>query len=161
HVGGTCINEGCTPTKTMVASARVAYLAQRGAEYGVTTGPVTVDLPRVRERKRAVVARFRDGGQHRLESTANLDLILGNARFTGPRQRASEPTLRPDAPHRVTADLVFINSGGRPARPSLEGVDRVSTLDSTSIMELADLPEHLLVMGGGYVGLEFAQMFRR
>src|ERR1700752_4100602 len=86
HVGGTCINEGCTPTKTMVASARVAYLARRGAEYGVGTGQISIDLARVRERKQAVVDSFRNGSQRRLESTANLDLIFGDARFTGEKQ---------------------------------------------------------------------------
>jgi len=161
HVGGTCINEGCTPTKTMVASARVAYLAGRGADYGVQTGPITVDLARVRERKRAVVESFRSGSQRRLESTPNLDLIFGDARFAAAKELDVRPTLNGGGPRRLTADLVFINSGGRSARPKLEGLDRVATLDSTSIMELAELPDHLLVMGGGYIGLEFAQMFRR
>jgi len=161
HVGGTCINEGCTPTKTMVASARVAYLAGRGADYGVRTGPISVDLARVRERKRAIVEKFRSGGQRRLESTPNLDLIFGDARFIAAKELDVRPTKNGGSPRRITADLVFLNPGCRPARPKLEGVDRVATLDSTSIMELADLPNHLLVIGGGYVGLEFAQMFRR
>jgi pyruvate/2-oxoglutarate dehydrogenase complex dihydrolipoamide dehydrogenase (E3) component len=158
HVGGTCINEGCTPTKTMVASARVAYLAGRGADYGVRTGAVSVDLPRVRERKRAIVQNFRDGSQRRLEATPGLDLIFGEARFAGPRT----VTVRSaEGERRLTADLAFINTGGRPARPRLEGLSRVPALDSTSIMELGELPAHLLVIGGGYIGLEFAQMFRR
>ena len=161
HVGGTCINEGCTPTKTMVASARVAYLARRGAEYGVRTGPVSVDLARVRERKRAIVESFRTGSQRRLEATANLDLIFGAARFTGLRQMEVRPAHNGGEPRRLTADLVFLNTGGRPARPAVEGVERVGALDSTSVMELDTLPEHLLVLGGGYIGLEFAQMFRR
>lgn len=161
HVGGTCINEGCTPTKTMVASGRVAYLARRGDDYGVRAGPVSVDLARVRERKRAIVERFRSGSQRRLESTANLDLILADARFTGIRELEIRSTRNGGEARRVSADLVFINAGGRPSQPALEGLDRVSALDSTSIMELAELPEHLLVMGGGYIGLEFAQMFRR
>jgi pyruvate/2-oxoglutarate dehydrogenase complex dihydrolipoamide dehydrogenase (E3) component len=161
HVGGTCINEGCTPTKTMVASARVAYLARRGADYGVRTGPVSVDLARVRERKRAIVESFRSGSERRLESTDGLDLIAGDARFTGPRAVEVTSTGNGGDVRRLTADLVFINTGGRSARPPLEGLDRVAALDSTSIMELAEVPEHLLVMGGGYIGLEFAQMFRR
>jgi pyruvate/2-oxoglutarate dehydrogenase complex dihydrolipoamide dehydrogenase (E3) component len=154
HVGGTCINEGCTPTKTMVASARVAYLARRGADYGVETGPIRVDMTRVRERKRAIVESFRGGSERRLRATPGLELIYGEARFTGPR------TVRVDG-RTLEADLVFINTGGRPADPDVEGLDAVSPLDSTSIMELGDLPEHLLVLGGGYIGLEFAQMFRR
>src|SRR5580692_7994907 len=85
HVGGTCVNEGCTPTKTMVASGRVAYLARRGADYGVHTGAITVDMSRVRERKRDIVNKFRDGNQRRIEKTANLELIYGEASFTGPR----------------------------------------------------------------------------
>jgi pyruvate/2-oxoglutarate dehydrogenase complex dihydrolipoamide dehydrogenase (E3) component len=161
HVGGTCINEGCTPTKTMVASARVAYLARRGADYGVKTGPVTVDLARVRERKRAVVESFRSGSQRRLEATANLNLIFGDARFTREKELEVRPTLNSGAPSQFSADLIFINTGGRASCTVLQGVERVPALDSTSIMELAEPPEHLLIMGGGYIGLEFAQMFRR
>ena len=161
HVGGTCINEGCTPTKTMVASARVAYLARRGADYGVRAGPITVDLSRVRERKQAVVDSFRNGGQRRLESTPNLDLIFGDAQFTGVKQVAVRRTLNGGRRQSLNADLVFVNSGCRPARPALQGLDQISALNSTSIMELTDVPEHLLILGGGYIGLEFAQMFRR
>jgi pyruvate/2-oxoglutarate dehydrogenase complex dihydrolipoamide dehydrogenase (E3) component len=154
HVGGTCINEGCTPTKTMVASARVAYLARRGADYGVGTGPVTVDLARVRERKRAVVKSFRAGSLRRVEATEGLELICAEARFTGPKQVAVDGRM-------LEADLVFINTGGRPAAPDVEGLDQVPSLDSTSVMELDLVPEHLIVLGGGYIGLEFGQMFRR
>ncbi len=154
HVGGTCINEGCTPTKTMIASARVAYLARRGKDYGVRTGPVEVDLGRVRERKRAIVKSFRAGSLRRLEAAPGLDLICREARFTGARRLAVDGRV-------LEADLVFINTGGRPAAPDVEGLDRVPSLDSTSIMELAQVPEHLIVLGGGYIGLEFGQMFRR
>jgi pyruvate/2-oxoglutarate dehydrogenase complex dihydrolipoamide dehydrogenase (E3) component len=154
HVGGTCVNEGCTPTKTMVASARVAYLARRGADYGVRTGEVRVDLARVRERKRSIVESFRSGSQRRLESTKGLDLVFGEARFVGPR------TVAVDG-RRLEGDLVFVNTGCRPAAPEVEGLPAVTPLDSTSIMELDCLPEHLIVLGGGYIGLEFAQMFRR
>jgi pyruvate/2-oxoglutarate dehydrogenase complex dihydrolipoamide dehydrogenase (E3) component len=154
HVGGTCINEGCTPTKTMVASARVAYLAKRGADYGVNTGPITIDMVRVRQRKRDIVERFRSGSEHRIVSTPGLDLRLGEARFVGPK------TLQV-GDQQLTADRIFINVGARPSRPPIPGLDSVPTLDSTSIMELDCVPEHLLVLGGGYVGLEFGQMFRR
>jgi pyruvate/2-oxoglutarate dehydrogenase complex dihydrolipoamide dehydrogenase (E3) component len=112
----------------------------------------------VRDRKRAIVESFRGGSQRRLESTGNLHLIFGDARFIGQRAVA---VAAPGGERRLTADLVFINTGGRSARPKLEGLARVPALDSTSIMELTELPEHLLVMGGGYIGLEFAQMFRR
>ena len=154
HVGGTCINVGCTPTKTMVASARVAYLARRAADYGVETGPVRVDLGRVRQRKRAIVESFRGGSQRRIETTDGLDLVFGEAQFVAPRTVAVDGRV-------VQADLVFINSGGRPAPPDVSGLDRVGPLDSTSIMELDRIPEHLVILGGGYIGLEFAQMVRR
>ena len=155
HVGGTCINEGCTPTKTMVASARVAYLARRAADYGVTiSGQVGIDMPKVRQRKRDIVDQFRSGSQRRIENTPGVDLIFGQACFVGPK------TLETNG-QTLSADLVFLNAGARPSRPSLPGLDQVHTLDSTSIMELDQVPEHLLVLGGGYVGLEFGQMFRR
>jgi pyruvate/2-oxoglutarate dehydrogenase complex dihydrolipoamide dehydrogenase (E3) component len=154
HVGGTCTNQGCTPTKTMVASARVAYLARRGADYGVETGPVQVDLARVRERKRDIVKQFRAGSLRRIESTPGVELICAEARFTGPRRIAVDGRS-------LEADLVFINTGCRPAAPDVEGLDQAPSLDSTSIMELDQVPEHLLVLGGGYIGLEFGQMFRR
>ena len=153
HVGGTCINEGCTPTKTMVASARVAYLARRGADYGVETGPIQVNLARVRERKRDIVKRFRAGSLRRIEADG-VDLICAEARFTGPRRVTVDGRS-------LEADLVFINTGCRPAAPGVEGLDQVPSLDSTSIMELDQVPEHLLILGGGYIGLEFGQMFRR
>jgi pyruvate/2-oxoglutarate dehydrogenase complex dihydrolipoamide dehydrogenase (E3) component len=158
HVGGTCVNEGCTPTKTMVASARVAYLARRAADYGVRTGPVSVDLARVRQRKRAIVESFRKGSEGGL-ARAGVDLIMGEARFSGPH--TVEVRRNDGAAVTLTAPWVFVNTGARPARPPLPGLDGVPALDSTSIMELDEVPEHLLVLGGGYVGLEFAQMFRR
>jgi pyruvate/2-oxoglutarate dehydrogenase complex dihydrolipoamide dehydrogenase (E3) component len=159
HVGGTCINEGCTPTKTMVASARVAYLARRGADYGVQTGPVTVDMTKVRQRKRDIVDSFRNGSQSRIESTKGVDLLMGEARFTGPK--TLEVRLKSGETQQLTAGTIFLNAGDRPAKPAMSGIENVSTLDSTSIMELDTVPEHLLVVGGGYVGLEFGQMFRR
>ena len=159
HVGGTCVNEGCTPTKTMVASARVAYLARRGADYGVQTGPVSVDMTRVRQRKRDIVEIFRIHNLHPIETTEGLDLLMGEASFTGPK--TLEVRLNNGELRQLTATTIFINAGARPAKPSISGIEDVSTLDSTSIMELDRVPEHLLVVGGGYVGLEFGQMFRR
>ena len=159
HVGGTCINEGCTPTKTMVASARVAYLARRGADYGVQTGPVTIDMTKVRQRKRDIVESFRNSGQRRIETTEGVDLLMGEASFTGPK--ALELRLNNGEMRQLTASTILINAGARPAKPSITGVEAVSTLDSTSIMELDVVPEHLLIVGGGYIGLEFGQMFRR
>src|SRR5262252_2728673 len=159
HVGGTCVNVGCTPTKTMVASARVAYLARRAADFGVRCGPVAVDLDQVRRRKQAIVDDFRTGGQRRLQNAENVELIFGAGRFTAPR--VVEVTLKAGGTRTLTADAIFINTGARPARPALDGLDSVEALDSTSIMELSAVPEHLLILGGGYVGLEFGQMFRR
>ena len=158
HVGGTCINEGCTPTKTMVASARVAYLARRAADYGVRIGAVEIDMRRVLQRKRDIVESFRSGSERRIEETPGLELIRGEARFTGPKRLA---VATADGPVELTAERIFINTGARPDRPRIEGIEAVPTLDSTSIMELDEVPEHLLVLGGGYVGLEFGQMFRR
>ena len=159
HVGGTCVNEGCTPTKTMVASGRVAYLARRAADYGVHTGAISIDLGKVRERKRAIVNRFRNGSQSRIEKTANLDLIFGEARFTAPK--SVELRLKDGGQQTISANYVFINTGTRASRPKVEGLEAVSSLDNASIMELDAVPEHLLVMGGGYIGLEFGQLFRR
>ncbi len=159
HVGGTCVNEGCTPTKTMVASARVAYLSRRGVNYGVHAGEISIDMERVRQRKRDIVASFRDGSQGRIEKTPNLDLIFGEARFTAPNSIAVR--AKDGSEKQLTGEKFFLNAGARPTVPKLEGLNDVAYLDSTSIMELDHVPEHLLVLGGGYVGLEFGQMFRR
>jgi pyruvate/2-oxoglutarate dehydrogenase complex dihydrolipoamide dehydrogenase (E3) component len=157
-VGGTCINRGCTPTKTMVASARVAYLARRGADYGVRTGPVTIDMGKVRERKRAIVSSFRKNREMHLEK-AKADLIRGEASFTGPRQL--RVALNGGGERLLRADQIFIDTGTKSAKPPIAGLDTVSYLDNDSIMELDQVPEHLLVLGGGYIGVEFGQMYRR
>jgi len=159
HVGGTCVNEGCTPTKTMVASGRVAYLARRAADYGVRTGQISIDLKKVRQRKRDIVDSFRNGSQSRIERTANLDLIFADASFTAPlttRARENDGTMLD-----LSAKYVFINAGTRAARPNLAGLETVPFLDNVSIMELDAVPDHLLILGGGYIGLEFGQLFRR
>jgi pyruvate/2-oxoglutarate dehydrogenase complex dihydrolipoamide dehydrogenase (E3) component len=159
HVGGTCINVGCTPTKTMVASGRVAYLARRAADYGVQLGSLKVDMLRVRKRKRDIVDLFRGGSQKRIEQTRNLDLIFGTAEFTTPNSILVRDKKRQE--RMLFADRFFINAGCRPSVPQIAGLKDVPFLDSTSIMELNALPEHLLVLGGGYIGLEFGQLFRR
>ena len=159
HVGGTCINEGCTPTKTMVASAKAAYFDRRSADYGVHDGPVTVAMPEVRRRKQSIVDSFRESNENRIEATEGLDLIDGEASFTGPRTLAVR--TNDGEALEIGADNIFINVGARPADPPIEGLDSVPALNSTSIMELDELPEHLIVLGGSYVGLEFSQMFRR
>lgn len=158
HVGGTCINVGCTPTKTMVASARVAYLARRAEDFAVRVGAVSVDLGRVRERKQRVVESFRAGSARSLER-AGVEVIHGSARFVA--QHALEVTM-PDGERReLSAETMVIDTGARPFVPRILGLAETPFLDSTSIMELFELPEHLIVLGGGTVGLEFAQMFRR
>jgi len=133
QVGGTCINYGCTPTKTMVASARVAWLARRGADYGVQTGPISIEQTVVRERKRAMVDAFRAGSEKRFTSTDGLALIRGSATFTGPQ--ALRVTCD-GSEQELTADLIFIDTGTRNATPKIAGLDTVPHLDSTSIMEL-------------------------
>src|SRR5213080_2805763 len=133
HVGGTCINEGCTPTKTMVASGRVAYLARRAADYGVHTGPITVDMAKVRQRKRDIVDSFRNGSQSRIEQTANLDLIFGDASFSGPK--SVEVRSQDGGQRTLSAKYIFINAGTRASRPKLDGLDTVTFLDNASIME--------------------------
>ncbi|HZF19204.1 MAG TPA: mercuric reductase [Burkholderiales bacterium] len=159
HVGGTCINVGCTPTKTMVASARVAYLARRAKDYGVETGAVNVDMERVHERKRRMVERFRGYVRKTLEKAPNLKLIFGEARFREAKRVVVE--LKAGGTREIEGRKIVINAGCRPAVPPIPGLDKVPFLDSTGIMELTVLPEHLVVLGGGYVGLEFCQMFRR
>ncbi|MEV5834262.1 mercuric reductase [Nocardia sp. NPDC052112] len=157
-LGGVCVNRGCTPTKTMVASARLAYQAGRGAEYGVRIGPVSVDLAAVRERKRAMVAGARQNYASRLAQDG-LDLIEGEAHFTGPK--SVEIALTGGGTRQISAPVVVIDAGARPRPLAITGAGEVPVLDSTSIMELDELPEHLMILGGGYIGLEFGQMFRR
>jgi len=158
HVGGTCVNEGCTPTKTMVASGRVAYLARRGADYGIRTGPISVDLTTVRQRKRDIVDSFRSGNEKRL-SGDNMELIYGFAEFAGPKTVHID--LRDGGSRTLEADWIFLNTGLRAAVPSIPGLRDIPFLNNESIMELDAVPEHLLILGGGYIGLEFGQMFRR
>lgn len=159
HVGGTCINEGCTPTKTIIASGRVAHLARRAGDYGVQVGPVSIDLGKVRQRKRDIVNSFRSGSERRLTETEGLDLIFGEARFSGPK--TLEVALKEGGSRSIGAEQIFLNTGTRPALPRIEGIDRVPVLTSTTILELDQVPEHLLVLGGGYIGLEFGQLYRR
>jgi pyruvate/2-oxoglutarate dehydrogenase complex dihydrolipoamide dehydrogenase (E3) component len=143
----------------MAASARVAYLARRASDYGVQTGRVKVNLAQVRERKQKIVERFRNGAEQVLEATANLDVIRGDASFINARtvkvEGASNETLR------LSGEKIFINTGAKPVIPPIDGLSRVQFLDSTSIMELDAVPKHLLIMGGGYIAIEFGQMFRR
>ena len=154
HLGGTCINTGCTPTKTMVASAQVAYYARNAKRWGVRTGRVSVDLPRIVERKNNIVQQFRGGKESGIERRRTVRLYRGHARFVGPHEVQVGGEV-------LETERIFINTGTRTDVPSLEGLDQVESLTNATIMELKKLPKHLLVLGGGYIGLEFGQMFRR
>jgi len=154
HLGGTCINTGCTPTKTMVASAQVAHYARHAARWGVHATEVSVDLPRVVARKNAVVEAFRAGKTKQVEERPNLKLVRGQARFGGPHR------IVVGSEH-LHARHVFIDVGTRPALPPVPGLDSVGALTNASLMNLTELPEHLLVLGAGYIGMEFGQMFHR
>ena len=152
--GGTCVNNGCTPTKTLIASAYVARLAQRAAEYGVEVGPIRVDMARVKARKDAVVDSSRASLEKWLRGLANVSVYEGEARFVG----AHTVTVGADT---LTAERIFINVGARPSVPDLPGVRQVPYLTSESIMDVDFVPEHLVIVGGSYIGLEFGQMYRR
>ncbi len=153
-LGGTCINTGCTPTKTLVASAQVAHYVRDSARWGVHTDPPTVNLAEVQARKEDVVAKSRSGWEKKFDGSANPRLYRTRARFVGPKQVEVSGEV-------LTADKIFIDTGGRPSVPTLEGIDSVPFLTNVSILGLNEIPKHLLVLGGGYIGLEFAQMFRR
>ena len=158
-VGGTCVNYGCTPTKTMVASAEVAQVARRASEYGVNVGQVSVDMLAIRKRKRGMVEAWRERRERGLRQTGLVDLIYGEGSFIGHKQL--QVRLREGGERMLTADLIVIDTGLRATAPPIPGLESVPYLDNASVMELGAVPEHLLVLGGGYVGLEFAQMFRR
>ena len=157
HVGGTCVNVGCTPTKTMVASARVAHVSRRAIAYGVRVAVTGVDMSIVRQRKRAIVESFRSGSERGLERSG-VEVVRGTARFTAPQ---TIEVQQGDSRTSLTADTIVLDTGLITAIPPVSGLGEVPYLTSSSIMELDEVPEHLLVLGGGYVGLEFAQMFHR
>jgi pyruvate/2-oxoglutarate dehydrogenase complex dihydrolipoamide dehydrogenase (E3) component len=153
--GGTCVNAGCTPTKTLVASAAIAHHARRAADFGVRIeGGVTIDMPAVKARKDAVVANSRNGLESWLRSMERCTVFKGHARFESPHEVRVGDAL-------LSAKKIFINVGGRAILPNIPGVDRIAHLNNTSILELDSLPQHLIVVGGSYIGLEFAQMYRR
>ncbi len=153
--GGTCVNNGCIPTKTLVASAYAARVAQRASEYGVTiSGGVGVDMKRVKARKDEVVARSNKGVEGWLKGLENCTVVEGHARFESPRTvRVGDRVFE--------ADKIFINVGGRASIPSVAGLDQIKFLTNSSMMDVDFLPEHLIILGGSYIGLEFGQMYRR
>jgi len=154
NLGGTCINTGCTPTKTMVHRAQITHYARNASRWGVRAENVTADLSTIVAQKNKVVAGFRGGIQKKIGLHPNVRLYQGHAQFTGAHQVRVGETL-------LESDKILINTGGRPAIPDIAGLDPVGVLTNESIMELTELPEHLVVLGGGYIGLEFGQMFRR
>jgi pyruvate/2-oxoglutarate dehydrogenase complex dihydrolipoamide dehydrogenase (E3) component len=154
HFGGTCVNVGCVPTKALVASARAMHLARRGGEFGFDAGEIRVDMPRVKARKDGIVGKSREGLESWMRSLKDTDVIVGEARFV------AAATLEVGG-RRLTAPRIFLNVGARSVRPDIPGIDTVPTLDNVSILELDRVPEHLVIVGGSYIGLEFAQMMRR
>jgi pyruvate/2-oxoglutarate dehydrogenase complex dihydrolipoamide dehydrogenase (E3) component len=157
--GGSCVNWGCTPTKTMIASGRIAHLARRAGDYGVHTGELSIDMVTVRQRKRDTVKTFRDGSRSGIESTEGLEYIHGEARFTG--EKIIEIALTDGGSRNVRAETFILDVGERPRPLSVDNPDNVTIHDARSIMELGNVPRHLLIIGGGPVGLEFGQLFRR
>lgn len=153
-IGGTCVNVGCTPTKAMVASAHAAHIGRRSADFGVSTGNISVDMKKVKARKDAIVAKSRTGLEEWLSGMERCTVFHGAARFLSAQEvQVGEETLH--APH------IFLNVGARPVVPDMPGVDSVPFLTSTTVLDLDEVPKHLIIVGAGYVGLEFAQMFRR
>ncbi|MFL6446856.1 MAG: mercuric reductase [Bryobacteraceae bacterium] len=157
-VAGTCINYGCTPTKTMVASARRAHEVRMASELGIEVPEFNVNLERIRQRKRDIVAQFRSGSEKRFES-GSPELIRGDASFIGPHE--VRVCLKDGGERTLSASAIVIDTGLSPLIPAIGGLDQVPYLDNVSLMELAKVPEHLLILGGGYVAVEFGQMFRR
>ena len=158
-IGGTCVNDGCTPTKTWVASAKAAYMASHSKHLGIDIEGYSVNMPVIKSRKDEIVHQFRDGSKNGLEATENLTLYFGTASFTG--YKTIQIVLNDGGTLELKADLIFINTGAKPFIPEVEGIQQIDYLDSTKILELEKVPEHLLVLGGNYIGLEFGQMFRR
>lgn len=159
YVGGTCINDGCTPTKTWVASAKAAYMAVKSKDLGVSVKSFKVNMAQIKKRKDQIVERAREGNQKGLEETKNLDLLFGDATFTG--KKTVTVKLKKGGGIELKADLIFMNTGCKTIIPEIEGLSDIDYLTSTTILDLDKVPEHLLVIGGNYIGLEFGQMFRR
>lgn len=161
HLGGSCVNYGCTPTKMLLASAQTAHEARRSEEYGIKIGKVSVDFAAVMKRKDDAILSAREGIEQRLDEIKNLTLIWGEAAFTGPKELKITPTDKGGKERRLSAKNIIIDTGTRPRTPDIEGLDTVDWLDSTAALDLKELPEHMVIIGGGYIGVEFSQIFRR
>ncbi len=158
-IGGTCVNDGCTPTKTMIASAKMAYMAAHSAHLGIKIKDFSVSMPKIKKRKDEIIHLFRNGSQKGLEATKNLAVLFGEAAFTGEKTISVKPKAGKKL--EFAADLIFLNTGAQTVIPDIEGLKDIDYLTSTTILDLDAVPEHLLVIGGNYIGLEFGQMFRR
>lgn len=154
HLGGSCINYGCTPTKTMLASARIAHLARRASDFGVETREVSIQLPEIVARKNRIVQEWREGLLEHIEKRPSLDLYRGVARFTGPQTVAVNDVV-------LQAEHIFIDTGSRAQILDIPGLEEVDYLTNRSVMDLTEPPAHLIILGGSYIGLEFGQMYRR
>jgi pyruvate/2-oxoglutarate dehydrogenase complex dihydrolipoamide dehydrogenase (E3) component len=160
HAGGTCINEGCTPTKTLIASSQAMHEIRRAKELGINVGSIEIDFPKIIARKDEIVRSWSESGKRRTEQTKNATLVWGEASFVDANTIRVEGRAG-SANRELRAKYIFINTGGRPAPAEFEGAKEIGILDSTSVMNLKSLPEHLAIIGGGYVALEFGQFFRR
>lgn len=158
-IGGTCVNDGCTPTKAMVASAKAAYMAKRCSNLGVSIDSYHIDMKQIKRRKDEIVLQSRNGGQKAIEATENLDLIWGEAIFTG--HKTVKVLLSNGGEEELQADLFFLDIGTTPIIPGIPGLDTINYHTSTTLLDVEQVPESLLIIGGNYVALEFAQMFHR
>ncbi|MFD2287186.1 FAD-binding protein [Pedobacter petrophilus] len=159
YVGGTCINDGCTPTKAMIASAKAAYQARKASELGVMVSDVTVDLKKIKKRADGIVGIFKAGAENGIAETKGLKLYMGEASFIGEKEIVVKS--KDGSEEKLSADLIFINTGAKTIIPDIDGINDVDYLTSTTILDLEEVPEHLVVIGGNYIGLEFGQMFSR
>ncbi|MDJ1495329.1 mercuric reductase [Cytophagaceae bacterium DM2B3-1] len=158
-LGGTCVNDGCTPTKTLIASGRIAYLARHSKEWGVNKDSVSIDMPFIKRRKDSIILGSRQGLEKGVEDTEELDLLYGEAVFTGFKTVTVQG--RDGKSQEIKAEYIFINTGAAPVIPEIEGLSTIHYFTSTSILDLEQVPEHLLIVGAGYIALEFAQLYRR
>jgi pyruvate/2-oxoglutarate dehydrogenase complex dihydrolipoamide dehydrogenase (E3) component len=158
-VAGTCINVGCTPTKTLIASGRVAYLVKRAADFGIQTTGFSVDIEAFLRRKNAIVLHYRESVTKGLLSTPNLDLIFGTASFSAPKEITV--TLEDGSTDTLTAENIFLDTGALPVIPPITGLSEIPYLTSATILDLMEIPSHLVIIGGGYIALEFGQLYRR
>lgn len=160
-IGGTCINDGCTPTKSMISCAAAAYTIANSKEWGITVDSYKIDIEKITDRKDRVVKRFRDGATKGLEKTEGLSIIYGEAAFSSPEMVTVKLHDNEEKEEILTAEHIFINAGISPRIPPIPGLDKVSYLTNTTLLDIKKLPSHLVIIGGSYIALEFGQMFRR